>query len=268
MVLSGGYASPLLDDSFDARNFTSAEIRILQRSLTFLGYYGGLWDKLWGPASENALEAYALDLTGTNEVTNLAAVGAILQAIEFADRVEWKEYPLQSLGISFGVPEAYVQFRENPSALEFVGTDLSVRLWTGSALQVRQEHLRRERLGGANTTYLVRQSYRLVTSYILGDTLVYLRSDLVRGSWITLEVEGVEDVREPFSYVTSSFDTSSDFEIADEDLVNVVSLIEQVAELADEPGSDVPTDSAPLANWLRNWFLRDAGVGGDECSRC
>jgi hypothetical protein len=104
-TLSNAIATPLLNDSFDAREFTSAEIRVLQRSLTFLGYYGGLWDKLWGPASQSALEAYAMGVSGSRDATNLIVVSAIVDAIEVTDQVRWTEYPVHSLGISFGVPE-------------------------------------------------------------------------------------------------------------------------------------------------------------------
>ncbi len=244
-------SAPRLSDEFDPNQFTPQEIRILQRSLTFLGHYQGLWDKEWGPVSQNALAEYAESLSGYRTPINAVVVAAILEALEVAEAVGWTEFPVESAGVSFGIPEKHVEFVEDSENVEFEGPQLLIRLWNGNVFQVRQHHRRLMQQGEAVGAYEVRRQDRYVTSVRNGLLLYYSRSDFVQGTWVTLQIEGTSEARDLFGYVTSSFDTSADFDVNDGDLENLVALFDEVADYGEatpEPSLDRETNPAVVGS--------------------
>jgi len=240
-------AAPAIDEVFDPGDFTAEEVGIIQRSLTFLGYYDGLWDKEWGDASQSALEDYSLDEFDQRKPLNGFVVTAVIEALDVADRIGWVEVPVEAAGISFGIPERYVQFVDSDNAVEFSGAGLMVRFSFSSRWDARQLHRGTERRNSSGRPYTVRRSQRLVTSVREGDSLVYVRSDSVGGQWVTLEIESSVGNSELLSYVSSSFDTSADFDVSDGDLRNILAIIEEVAAISEGSGSVSPdSDSGSL----------------------
>lgn len=235
-------SSPRLADQFNPSEFTPQEILAIQRSLTFLGYYQGLWDKDWGPNSAKALSDYAQQRWNESPPSNAAMILALSEAIEISDEIGWTDIPLESFGMSFGVPARYVELNESaPASLEFVGPDLLIRLWWAGRRSIQRDH--REVLRGVNPgdSYVVRRDLRWVSSARRPNEWTYLRSDRIGESWVSLYVQGSANVEQLMDYVVSSFDTSADFDVNDGDLIDIVALLEEAAELQEESSAEGST---------------------------
>ncbi|MEX1180225.1 MAG: serine protease [Cucumibacter sp.] len=268
-LLHAAVAAPRLADAFSPLAFTPEELGIIQRSLTFLGHYEGLWDKEWGAASALALQDYARERWSESHANNAVVLSAILEATHISDNIGWSEIPLKEWGVSFGVPENHVQLNETRTDLiEFSGADLLVRVWWDDAWNLERLHEGIVRGLPVAQTYTVRRTARWVSSAQTLGKWSYLRSDLIDAGWVSIYVEGSSDVETLFRYVVSSFDTSPDFDINDGDLTNVPALLEEAAALQDDdsPATRVPnedlrerqsstgtgffvTDSLVVSNW-------------------
>lgn len=247
-VLLGGaiapsLAAPTLRDRFDPQDFTPQEIYLVQKSLTFLGHYNGLWDKDWGSGSQSALRTYARTRWGQPTADNATLVMAIVEALDVAEEIGWADIPLEFIGVSLGVPERHVRFNEAASnVLEWIGPSLLVRVWPSPERVIAAEHRDLVRRSTSPNPYIVRRGDRWVTSADTAGSSAYLRSERIGSGWVNFYVEGSPSAERLMGYVTSSFDANADFDVSDGDLVNLLALFDQAAALADEPATQPGSD--------------------------
>ncbi len=95
-----------LQEPFDPRELTSAEIRFLQTGLAFHGEYDGMIDGKWGRASTRALvrfvEKYDLPISSDIPRFAVAGLGSFTNSVLRAGGWTRKFFP--NLNISFLVP--------------------------------------------------------------------------------------------------------------------------------------------------------------------
>lgn len=238
-------AAPRLADEFDARDFTPAEIGIIQRSLTFAGYYDGLWDAQWGKISQGALERYTRDKYGAGPVPDAVLLPLFLDTIDMVHKLGWAEDYFKQFGVRLGVPTALVHHNAAATGrLEFVGEGVTIKVYVASpnTLTIRHQNLEGDR-NPANH-YIVRTANRWVTTSSIGSSLDYLRSDLVNGQWVSLDVHGPTSARDVMRYVTDSFVVGPDYEVNAETVANLTGLMAQAQAEYDAGGGQ---DDAPKA---------------------
>lgn len=237
-------AAPTLFTDFDSRDFTPAEITIIQRSLTFAGYYDGLWDAKWGKISQRALERYAHDRFDISRVVDAVLPTLVLESLTTMNKLEWGENYFKNFGVRLGIPTAIVTLDSSvPDALEFYGAGVTIRIFvsTPSVLSARHADL----AGDENTAkhYLVRRSGRWVTTTNQNGESRYLRSDYVGGRWVSLYVEGPVRSKDVMRYVTDSYVVGPSYEVNADTIVNLMALLEQSEALGAANGEQ--TDGAP-----------------------
>jgi len=204
---SGQDFSELLRD-FDSRSLSYEDKRFLQTALAFEGHYNGLLDGDWGRMSQAAMTRYSWsEFDGPTEDWHMAAV-----AFDFFDlsrRDGWQIEYFANLELSFLVPQDAVIIDE-PSADFFnfhhAFSSLSYSTGIHSVQTVNRIHsytlsLHQSRI----EPYLVRNPSRAITSSTASDgSILYTRSDKVRGAWRTIMISASRKDKALLGAVSSS----------------------------------------------------------------
>lgn len=204
---SGQDFSDLLRD-FDSRSLSYEDKRFLQTALAFGGHYNGLLDGDWGRMSQAAMTRYSWsEFNGPTEDWHMAAVA--LDFFDLSQRDGWQIEYFPNLELSFLVPKDavvvdepssdFVNFHHAFSSLSYstgihrVQTVNRIHSYTLSVHQSRNE------------PYLVRNPIRAITSSTASDgSVLYTRSDKVRGAWRTIMISASHKDKALLGAVSSS----------------------------------------------------------------
>ncbi len=199
---------PLLAREFDARDYASSELRLLQWALSLSGDYNGLLDGKWGKRSQTALERYSFR--------------------EFEDRPRNLHLPVLAVSLVNGLRDDGWQFSGHPGfgGSMLFPTKTAVQQRASGSFQNWQHTTSSLRYGFALTTgdaldgfhrfvadlgplqepiYWVRRADRVVTSAVLrSGERVYMRSDPVGRLWRTVVLRAEYQDRNLLAAVAAS----------------------------------------------------------------
>lgn len=186
---SGDAAAYLASTPFDAFRLTLEERRLLQAALALEGYYLGLYDGLWGPASQDALEAFVAE-TFPNEGTAGPLFAHARQLAEGGlERFEtsgWRDNRLGKTGVILAAPWDLLYVTEDdPPRFAMRDQDLYIALRSSDPQTMRDLHLEMQDKDRSEAApYLLRRDKRWVTR--IKDARGwrrYLRSQYDFGVW-------------------------------------------------------------------------------------
>lgn len=174
---------------FDAREFSTADKRLLQLGLTVEGDYVGLLDGRWGDGSQKAFEAFA---SRSDDHAHADGLVRNFHVVLLADRTA--DF-LRRHDLAYRTPAAWSHRFLAPPGFFLPDPDSDIDdldLESGGLYitAVRSGQLFAIGLHDAFTeqrapAYTVRKAERLVTGFTGGP---YLRSDLLDGAWVTVLV--------------------------------------------------------------------------------
>ena len=196
------------DDPFDASVLSFEELRVVQAGLVFSGWYQGLLDGEWGEGSQAALESYSVRRfdTSTPLWNHLVPLIGDFQA-EWRDQ-NWQMKYVSQTGTSFALPRDLLQPSDNADELAWLSADgsLSATMEIGTRDETKTQHaLVYSRRADDAEPYQDETPDRIVTAVTLPDgSTAYLRSDKIKGRFVTLFLSG-----EPEQYARLSLMASS-----------------------------------------------------------
>lgn len=222
-------AQPMLDDFFDADDFSSAEIEILQRALTFTGHYSGLWDGEWGPLSMSAIQAYSRANYGDEDIINYGLIPLIVEGLDKVDQLGWTETYLPEYGVSIGLPTNLVSEAYSSSGTAFSGDGLAIEVFfeEPGTLTAVHNNLARAAL---SAPYQVRDDQLWVTAAQTVEGSTYFRSDWTGQAWVSLWVDAAPNMADQLRYVSASYRLGPLEELQDDEIANLVALLVRAAE--------------------------------------
>lgn len=239
---------------FDARPMTVTEKRFLQAALAAEGYYNGLLDGVWGNGSQGALERYtAADF----QTTEPLAVHAAYLALNMIDRwldEGWEFRHINQLGISMMLPQKQLYLAEKDGLFErwrHISKDLEVTLNDLEAAGLVEVHQGlSEAWDVLGTPYTLRSSDLWVTSVQTRTETVYVRSDLIAGTWSTAMVVAERGLQAEVGLISSSITVGGPTEIIPSEHGVLLSSVKDLGtffEESSEPDLAPPGDIAGLA---------------------
>lgn len=193
---------------FDARPLTKTEKRFLQAGLAMHGHYSGLLDGVWGNGSQSALERYT-----AAEFDNLKPVNAhvaYLTSQTFDRWVNdgWAFKHVTFLDFSMMLPKAALRLEEKDGTFEkwsHSSKDLVVifdDLNDYGLADLHQEMV--AGTDGIGKPYKLRNSTIWVTSSQTSNGTIYIRSDLIYGSWSTVAILAGHSITSEAALISAS----------------------------------------------------------------
>lgn len=179
-----------LFEEFDPSYYTRDELRFIQLSLAFEGYYQGLLDGAWGKMSRRALTRYAQSVFDSEPLHAHSAYLAMRGASRVVDD-NWQYEYYEPLGLSFLVPfasyldgkyaEKFVNFEHGNSSLSYSMT-FGTADWTQSVHEYAVSF--HESYGAPYTVR--KKSFAVTSSKNAQGRTLYVRSHIWQGMWATL----------------------------------------------------------------------------------
>lgn len=243
---------------FDARPFTQSEKRFLQASLAMEGYYSGLLDGVWGRGSQTALERYSTDEFDTPKPMNAhAAFLASTTATRwFAEG--WEYQYVGYLDLSVLLPSKGLTMIEDNGqhkVWEHNSEKLTIHFNDLDTDGVRRIH---DAITSASDLvakpYSLRGSGAWVTSVLTTSGSIYMRSDLISGSWSTVIVDAAPQMDGVASLISSSIRAGRPVEVLPSETGVLVQNINEVSVAirdangsppVSQPNNGVSRSSAP-----------------------
>ncbi|SPJ23399.1 S1 family peptidase [Palleronia abyssalis] len=232
---------------FDARPLSRPENRMLQAALTASGDYVGTLDGEWGRRSQDALDRFALREFQTKPLNAHAALLAAQILDTFADE-GWEYRRIDWLAMSALLPQANLTLTENEATFSewrHRTRDLGVLMGdyaTGYMVDLHGQVL--ENAPFASAPYTVRQDDLWISAFPTGGGRIYLRSDLLYGTWSTIMVQAGPDALPDLALITASLTPDPPPNI----LPSIDGpLLRMVAELSEEIAAPEPDRRAEVA---------------------
>ncbi len=207
-LVSDRLVSTGLWSEFDARPLTETEKRFLQAALAMQGHYNGLLDGEWGNGSQSALERYtAAEFEGVKPINAHAAYLTSLTFDRWFDE-GWAFKHVTHLNVSMLLPVDDLRLEEKDGSFEkwrHSSKDLVVIFNDLNDYGLTDLH--QKILTGTDVTgapYTLRGSNTWVTSTPTSSGMVYIRSDLISGSWSTVAILTGHSLKPDVSLISSS----------------------------------------------------------------
>lgn len=199
---SGGLAA-----DFDARALSSADKEFLQGGLALYGYYTGLLDGAWGQLSQTALTRLSRQ-EFQREPKNIDAAYVSFLTYLAITADGWERYYFDRLAVSAVLPMHKIRLTEADGTWqrwEHVDRNLSVSVDDFSYRSMGRLHnsLANDR-EMAGRPYIVRNERLWITSVQFGSGTIYMRSDLIQGTWSTVTVGAPLDLQGEMALITGS----------------------------------------------------------------
>jgi len=202
---------------FSPTSHSRDELRFIQLSLAFEGYYQGLLDGAWGKLSNRALSKYT-DENFESEPLNAHTAFLAITALERVNDEGWQYRYFDLFGFSFLVPgktllagdesDSYVNFEHGNSSLKYSLTFDGPNRTQNIHDYAEQFHQR------PGAPYTVRKPGFAVTSSqnARGERL-YVRSRLWHGQWSTLLLSADQHDAGLLGAVSSSISNNSGIQL-------------------------------------------------------
>lgn len=233
---------------FDARPFSLAEKRYLQAALALEGYYTGLIDGAWGRGSQDALERFTR-AEFDREPSNVDAAYLLNTTVDsFADD-GWQEQEVSYLAISVLLPMEKMRITEKVGLWEqWSHSEKDVRVTFNDLTELDLVNVHRDHANRSDRTgepYTVRQPDRWVTSVKNNWGTIYIRSDLIDGTWSTVAVYAANEHRAELGLISSGIKVGRPSSIVPESDGLLVSYASELAAaIADDEASKQRTEGS------------------------
>ncbi|MEZ5720923.1 MAG: hypothetical protein R3D59_04125 [Paracoccaceae bacterium] len=199
---------PEIYRAFDSNRLSHQDKTFLQAGLALEGYYDGLLDGEWGPNSQGSFERFTRSNFESPPLDWHMAM-LVFPYVEWAQNGGWGYQYLDDLGVSLLVPsESFIQeqpegifanFRHRDGTLAYSVAKTGWNDVQGLHNFTANWHERDA------PPFVVRSDHLLVTSAAKRNgSILYARSDLVRGSWSTVMLSAAERDGKILGIVSSS----------------------------------------------------------------
>ena len=233
-------------DDFDARPLDQTEKRLLQAALAMAGHYNGLLDGVWGNRSQAALERYtAAEFDG---VEPLNAHAAYLSATALGRWIDegWHYKNVNHLALSMMLPvENLTLVEETGLYQEWHHTSKNLKILFNDLSDADLRRLHRDAASDQslpNEPYTLRSADTWVTSVLDHNETIYIRSDLISGTWSTVAVLARTGLQAEVGLISSSIRPGPPADIIPSQQGRLASLGEELADAIDENiGPSQPT---------------------------
>lgn len=241
-----------LSRDFQPSQLTAADKTFLQAALALEGYYDGMLDGEWGPNSQGSFERFSWDNFETGPLDwHMAMLAFAL--VDWLSDGGWGYQYFEGLGVSVLVPfdetvwdeatEPFVNFHHQGSSLAYS----MARSSHAEALGFHDYTVRWQEREGE--PFVVRSDQLLVTSAAKRDgSILYARSDLVRGGWSTTILSAAETDGKMLGTVSASITVGSANPISPTRGGYLDGTIRKVIEVLQEgeSGSPPPEQARPV----------------------
>ncbi|MFD1510643.1 trypsin-like peptidase domain-containing protein [Lacimonas salitolerans] len=221
-------------DDFDARPLSQTEKRFLQAALAMAGYYTGLLDGVWGNRSQMALERYtAAEFDG---VEPLNAHAAYLSSIMLGRWIDegWDYKNISYLAISMMLPVQNLTLVEETGLYqEWHHTSKNLKVLFNDLDSVDLRRLHEDVVSDLNPRmepYTLRSADTWVTSLLDQNDTIYVRSDLIAGTWSTVVIFAGADLQAEVGLIAASIRPGRPPEIIPSMQGRLTSLADELAD--------------------------------------
>ncbi|MCV2864848.1 trypsin-like peptidase domain-containing protein [Albidovulum sediminicola] len=243
-------ASEGLWADFDARPLTRAEKRFLQAALAMAGFYTGLIDGAWGEGSQAALERYSFATFETEPTNAHAAWLTGITAQAWLDD-GWEYEHIRHINISAMIPSAKLMMVSQTGAkqswehrekdLRVIFEDLEtdyMKAFHGAVATME---------GRIGSAYRHRGTDRWVTSVMFDTGTVYVRSDLISGTWSTTSIYAGPGLKGEVGLISGSIQVGSPPWIVPEPGGVLLTYSDELFAILDDEGSEAAPNLDPNA---------------------
>ncbi|MBO9427975.1 serine protease [Sulfitobacter sp. R18_1] len=250
---SSGAPSTDLWGDFDARPMSVVEKRFLQGSLALAGYYSGLLDGAWGRGSQSSLEAFTRDKFN-EEPSNSHAAALVIDFIVAIDSEGWEQIPMEGLAMNLMMPVKKMRLTESDGLYkQWDHSDLNLQLIANDLINselVSVHNFAESKSVTPSDIYKVRKRTRWVTSTTDPRGLsVYVRSELIRGTWSTVFITGGSDSSNELNLMVSSISTDTFGSLIPPEnstlMTHAMKLLDEFEESKTEPEPQVGVSQSP-----------------------
>ncbi len=232
---------------FDARPMTQTEKRFLQAALAMKGYYSGLADGIWGNGSQHALERYtAAEFEGEKPYNAHAAYLATEVIGTWLDE-GWEYQHIEYLNFSMMLPVdslrlededgTFQEWHHSTKDLQLMFNDLD----TVGMVRVHQGLV--EAPGLTAEPYALRRDNTWVSSGQLSTGTLYVRSDLIGGTWSTVYVSAGRSLQGEVGLIASSIRPGRPASIFPEEDGVLLSFVAELVAMLE--GETAPSNQTP-----------------------
>lgn len=247
---------------FDARPLGETEKRFLQAALAMEGYYIGMIDGAWGRGSQGALDRYAAE--GFDGVKPANAHAGLLAAVTLDRWVEegWSYESVGYLGISMMLPMERLRLVEEDGTYQkwqHVSKNLVVFFNDLDAGHLATLHRQSaERSDALRAPYVLRNPTTWVTSLMTATETIYVRSDLIAGTWSTVFLVGDRSLQAEVGLISSSIRVGPPMAIVPSEGSLLISYASEIVALL---GADAEPSPPPVAGTASAKPPRSASAG-------
>lgn len=225
-------------DDFDARPLNQTEKRLLQAALAMVGHYNGLLDGVWGNRSQAALERYTAAEFDGIEPLNAHAAYLVATTLDRWFDEGWDYKDVSYLALSMMLPVQKLKLVEESGSYEewhHTSKNLKVLFNDLNDVDLRSLH------GGAisdlslrSEPYTLRSAETWVTSLFDHNETVYIRSDLISGTWSTVVVLAGAGLKADVGLISSSIRPGPPPDIIPSQQGRLASLVDELANAMEE----------------------------------
>lgn len=247
-----GESSLAPDDLFGTGALSPNDVRVLQAGLTYLGYYHGSLDGVWGKGTQAALDLYARSEFET-AATNLVAVELLDATLNAWRQDDWRMLDLPDFDGSLQIPSRHIDAVDQlDGSLNLVSKDgtMTGRIIVTSAYVTEGLHdtvIEYQAAGGEPER--VRQEGFWITAASDDVSRIYMRSfwsDALE-QWVSLILTYPVERPQLAAYMIATFQQGAGDELALPDTSVLFDMAEAQGRLPDLGNETIALDGDPMA---------------------